>query len=129
MTAQNVVDITLARWKDRIMKKTTFKIRHRVDGVEVLQEVIAEEYDENVYYVSPRTNKDFRYNYSFYDKKTGLMVCTGKNKKELINKYNEVKDRYKNLFGGVLYKKYIERYEQLKRDEQLIKEVNVWVIN
>ena len=99
------------------MKKTTFKIRHRDDGVEVLQEVIAEEYDENVYYVSPRTNKDFRYNYSFYDKKTGLMVCTGKNKKELINKYNEVKDRYKNLFGGTLYKKYIERYEQLKKEE------------
>ena len=51
------------------------------------------------------------------------MLCTGKNKKALINKYNEVKGRYKNLFGGILYKKYIERYEQLK------KEVNVWVIN
>ena len=105
------------------MKRTTFKIRDRVDGVDVLQEVIAEEYDENVYYVSPRINIDFRYPYSFYDKKTGLMVCTGKNKKELINKYNEVKERYKNLFGGILYKKYIEIYEQL------IKEVNVWVIN
>lgn len=101
------------------MKKTTFKIRYRVDDVDVLQEVIAEEYDENVYYVSPRTNKDFRYKYSFYDKKTGLMVCTGNTKQELINKYNEVKERYKALFGGVLYKKYIERYEQLK------KEVNV----
>ena len=101
------------------MKKTTFKIRDRVNGVDVLQEVIAEEYDENVYYVSPRINIDFRYPYSFYDKKTGLMVCTGKNKKELVNKYNEVKERYKNLFNGILYKMYIERYEQLK------KEVNV----
>ena len=107
------------------MKRTTFKIRNRVNNADVLQEVIAEEYDEFVYYVSSRTNKDFNYKYSFYDKKTGLMVCSGKNKKELINKYNEVKDRYKNLFGGVLYKKYIERYEQLKRDEQLKKEVNV----
>ena len=107
------------------MKKVNFKIRDRYNGDEILQEVIAEEYDEFVYYVSPRTNKDFRYNYSFYDKKTGLMVCTGKNKQELINKYNEVKERYKALFGGILYKKYIEQYEQLKRDEQLIKEVNV----
>lgn len=98
------------------MKRTTFMIVIRVDGVEVLQEVIAEEYDENVYYVSPRTNKDFRGSYSFYDKKTGLMVCYGKNKKELINKYNEVKERYKNLFNGILYKKYIERYEQLKKE-------------
>lgn len=101
------------------MKRTTFKIRYRYNGDEILQEVIAEEYDEYVYYVSPRINLDFKYPYSFYDKKTGLMVCTGKNKKELINKYNEVKDIYKNLFGRSLYKKYIERYEQLK------KEVNV----
>ena len=101
------------------MKKTTFKIRHRVDGVDVLQEVIAEEYDENVYYVSPRTNKDFRYNYSFYDKKTGLSVCTGKNKQELINKYNEVKERYTKLRESKTYKEFVERYEQIK------KEVNV----
>ena len=33
------------------MKKTIFKIRHIVDGVDSLQEVIDEEYDEFVYYV------------------------------------------------------------------------------
>lgn len=98
------------------MKRTTFMIVLRLHGIEALQEVIAEEYDENVYYVSPRININFRGSYSFYDKKTGLMVCSGKNKKELINKYNEVKERYKNLFDGVLYKKYIERYEQLKKE-------------
>ena len=101
------------------MKRTTFMILIRIVDIEALQEVIAEEYDENVYYVSPRINKNINCTYSLYDKRTGLMVCYGKNKKELINKYNEVKDRYKNLFGSVLYKKYIERYEQLK------KEVNV----
>ena len=79
------------------MKKTTFKIRHRVDGVEVLQEVIAEEYDEFVYYVSPRTNKDFKYKYSFYDKKTGLMLCYGKNKQELLDKWTT---DYKNNDGS-----------------------------
>ena len=105
------------------MKRTTFKIRHRVDDVEVLQEVIAEEYDENVYYVSPRTNKDFRYKYSFYDKKTGLMICTGKNKQELIDKYNDLYETYARVRRREWYKKAIERYEQL------IKEVNVWVIN
>ena len=99
------------------MKKTTFKIRHRVDGVEVLQEVIAEEYDENVYYVSPRTNKDFRYNYSFYDKKTGLMICTGKNKRELLDKYNNLYETYTQVRESAHYKKYIEQYEQLKKEE------------
>ena len=101
------------------MKRTTFKIRNRVNNADVLQEVIAEEYDENVYYVSPRTNKDFRYNYSFYDKKTGLMVCTGKNKRELIDKYNDLNESYARARGREWYKKSIEQYEQLK------KEVNV----
>lgn len=99
------------------MKRTTFFIINRIHGIEILQEVLAEEYDENVYYVSPRINIHFRGLYSFYDKKTGLMVCYGKNKQELINKYNEVKERYKALFGGILYKKYIEIYEQLKKEE------------
>ena len=101
------------------MKRTTFKIRDRVNGVDVLQEVIAEEYDEFVYYVSSRTNKDFRYNYSFYDKKTGLMVCTGKTKQELIDKYNDLNESYARARRREWYKKSIEQYEQLK------KEVNV----
>ena len=105
------------------MKRTIFKIRDRVDGVEVLQEVIAEEYDENVYYVSPRINIDFRYPYSFYDKKTGLMVCYGKNKRELLDKYNNLTNVYTHVRESASYKKYIEQYEQLK------KEVNVWVTN
>lgn len=89
----------------------------RLHGVDSLREVIAEEYDEFVYYVSPRVNKDFRYNYSFYDKKTGLMVCYGKNKQELINKYNKVKERYRLMRETLYYKRYIDRYEQLKKEE------------
>ena len=98
------------------MKRTTFKIRDRYNGDEILQEVIAEEYDEFVYYVSSRTNKDFKYKYSFYDKKTGLMVCTGKNKRELIDNYNNLNKTYARIRGYECYKKYIERYEQLKKE-------------
>ena len=105
------------------MKRTLFKIRDRIDGVEVLQEVIAEEYDELTYYVSPRTNKNFKCTYSLYDKRTGLMVCYGKNKQELIDKYNDLNESYARARRREWYKKAIERYEQLK------KEVNVWVIN
>ena len=102
-----------------------FKIRNPALEKEVLREVNAIEYDDCTYYVSQRLNNGCMFKHALFDKKTGLMVCYGKTKKELINKYNEVKDRYKNLFGGKLYKEYIEKYEQLKRDEQLIKEVNV----
>ena len=98
------------------MKRTTFKIRDRVNGVDVLQEVIAEEYDENVYYVSPRTNKDFKYKYSFYDKKTGLMVCTGKNKRELLVNYNNLTKVYTRVRESASYVKFIKRYEQLKKE-------------
>lgn len=98
------------------MKRTTFMIVLRIHGIEALQEVIAEEHDEYVYYVSPRINIDFRYNYSFYDKKTGLMVCTGKNKRELLDNYNNLNETYARVRGYVCYKKYIEKYEQLKKE-------------
>ena len=99
------------------MKKTTFKIRERVDGIEVLQEVIAEEYDKLTYYVSPNMNKNFKFPYSIYDKKTGLMVCAGKTKQELIDKYNDLNESYARARGREWYKKCIEQYEQLKKEE------------
>ena len=99
------------------MKKITFKIRTKVNGVDSLQEVIAENYDELTYYVSPRTNKGIILEYSLYDKKTGLMVCTGKNKQELIDNYNKATETYKSVRKSVHYKKYIKEYEQLKKEE------------
>ena len=99
------------------MKKTIFKIREKVDGVDSLQEVIAEEYDGLTYYVSPRTNKNIKCTYSLYDKKTGLMICYGKNKQELIDNYNKVTERYAQVRKSAHYKKYIEEYERLKKEE------------
>ena len=99
------------------MKKTIFKIIEKVDGVDSLQEVIAEEYDGLTYYVSPTTNKDFKFKYSLYDKKTGLMICYGKNKQELIDNYNKVTERYAQVRKSAHYKKYIKEYEQLKKEE------------
>ena len=97
------------------MKRTTFMILIRIDGIEALQKVIAEEYDENVYYVSPRINIDFRYPYSFYDKKTGLMVCTGKNKRELIDNYNNLNKTYARIRGYECYKNTLKDMNNLKR--------------
>lgn len=99
------------------MKKTLFKIRYNNNGVDALQEVIAEEYDEFVYYVSPRINKDFKFSYYLYDKNTGVMVCTGKNKQELINKYNNITEKYARVRESKHYQKYIEQYEELKKEE------------
>ena len=99
------------------MKKTIFKIIEKVDGVDSLQEVIAEEYDGLTYYVSPRTNKNIKCTYSLYDKKTGLMICYGKNKQELIDNYNKVTERYAQVRKSAHYKKYIKEYEQLKKEE------------
>ena len=98
-----------------------FKIRNPALEEEVLREVNAIEYDDCTYYVSQRLNNDCKFKHALFDKKTGLMVCYGKTKKELFDTYNNLNDK--------IYKQYIEQYEQLKRDEQLIKEVNVWVIS
>ena len=53
------------------------------------------------------------------------MVCYGKTKKELFDTYNNIFVRYTKIQNDKIYKQYIEQYEQLKRDEQLKKEVNV----
>ena len=47
------------------------------------------------------------------------MICTGKTKQELIDKYNDLNESYARARGREWYKKCIEQYEQLK------KEVNV----
>lgn len=45
------------------------------------------------------------------------MVCTGKNKRELLDNYNNLNETYARVRGYVCYKKYIEQYEQLKKEE------------
>ena len=102
-----------------------FKIRNPALEKEVLREVNAIEYDDYTYYVSQRLNNDFKLKNALFDKKTGLMVCYGKTKKELFDIYNNLSVKYTKIQNDKIYKQYIEQYEQLKRDEQLKKEVNV----
>lgn len=102
------------------MKKITFKIRTKVNGVDSLQEVIAENYDELTYYVSPRINKGIVLEYSLYDKQTGLAACRGgKNKQELINNYNEGTEKYTEVRETKFYQKCIKDYEALKEGKGL----------
>ena len=107
------------------MKKITFKIRTKVNGVDSLQEVIAENYDELTYYVSPRINKGIVLEYSLYDKQTGISICRGgKNKQELIKNYNEATEKCTEVRESKLYQKLIKVYETLKKGEKL--ELEKW---
>ena len=99
------------------MSRLTFKIRTKVNGVDSLQEVIAENYDEFTYYVSPRTNKGIILEYSLYDKKTGISFWwSGINKQDLINNYNEITEQYAKLRESKLYQTWIKEYELLKEE-------------
>lgn len=101
------------------MKKTIFKIRTKVNGVDSLKEVIAENYDELTYYVSPRTNKGIVLEYSLYDKQTGISFCRSSiNKQDLINNYNEITEQYARLRESKLYQTWIKEYELLKEGKQ-----------
>ena len=102
------------------MKKITFKIRTKFNGDDSLQEVIAENYDELTYYVSPRINKGIVREYSLYDKQTGISFCRSCiNKKDLINNYNEITEEYAQLRETKFYQKLIKDYEALKKGEEL----------
>ena len=101
------------------MKKITFKIRTKVNGVDSLKEVIAENYDELTYYVSPRINKGIIFKYSLYDKQTGISICrSGINKQDLINNYNEITEQYAQIRKSKFYQTYIKEYELLKEGKQ-----------
>ena len=43
-------------------------------------------------------------------------MCYGKNKRELLDKYNNLTKVYTHARESASYKKYIERYEQLKKE-------------
>ena len=84
-----------------------FKIRNPALEEELLREVNAIEYDDCTYYVSQRLNNGCKFKHALFDNYNNLFV------------------RYTKIQNDKIYKQYIEQYEQLKRDERLIKEVNV----
>lgn len=109
----------ISEWDKRNMKKIVFKIISHNNSVMTLVDVNAEEYDEFVYYVSPRMNKDLKISYSLYDKKTGLLVCSSTNKKTLIDSYKYINKKYAKIRESEFYQIAIKQYERVK------KEVNV----
>lgn len=93
-----------------------FKIRNPNYEKEVLREVNAIDFDDYTYYVSQQLNNGYKFKHALFDKKTGLMVCCGKTKKELFDTYNNLSVRYSKIRNDVIYKNYIQQYEQLKKE-------------
>ena len=83
-----------------------------------LQKKLAKKFDELTYYANPIINKElYPKQYSLYDKNTGLAVCFGKTKKELIEKYENVKEKYENFRKGKRYEKLIKLYNEILEKE------------
>lgn len=80
----------------------------------------AENYDEFTYYVGPCKGDEIR-SYTLYDKNTGVAVCYGKTKKELIERYESIKERYAKLRKDNYYKTLINRYKELLEKEKEVK--------
>lgn len=105
------------------MKKENFKIIVRsVEDGNKLFNACVENYDEFTYYFSPRFNRDDqvlnRLKYALYDKNTGIAVCYGKNKNELLEKYQKVTEKYTNLRNSKNYQKLIKEYKELLNKEE-----------
>lgn len=99
------------------MKKILFKIIGNKNGKLTLQDVIAEVYDEFVYYVSPRMNRGLKYGFYLYDKKTGLVVCSNSNKQALIDSYKNINKKYAEIRKSEFYQRAIKQYEELKKNQ------------
>ena len=100
--------------------KKEIKIVVLENGVFTLATEKAENYDEFTYYVGPCKVDKIRI-YSLYDKNTGVLVCYGKNKKELLEIYESLKERYAELRKDNYYKELINQYKEMLEKEKEIK--------
>lgn len=89
-------------------------------GVFTLATKKAEKYDEFTYYVGPCKDDKIRI-YSLYDKNTGVVVCNSKNKKELLESYESIKERYAKIREAEYYKKLINKYKEMLEKEKEVK--------
>ena len=104
------------------MKKVQFKAQFNINGEIKLFTINGEKYDEFTYYTSKRMNTEFNYpmsSYCLYDKNTGLLVAFGISKQELFENYKNASDRYASVRNSREYRTYIDRYERLKKAEEM----------
>ena len=102
------------------MKKEIKIIIYNENRVFTLATEKAENYDEFTYYVGPCKGDEIR-SYSLYDKNTGFAVCYGKTKKELIERYESIKERYAKLRETNYYNKLINLYKEMLEKEKEVK--------
>lgn len=100
--------------------KKEIKIIVYENGVLTLATKKTENYDEFTYYVGPCKSDKIR-SYSLCDKNTGIPVCNGKNKKELLEKYESIKERYAKLREEDYYKGLINQYKEMLEKEKEVK--------
>ena len=96
----------------------TIKLDEDNKKVFKLESAVVTIHDEYTYYYSPRYLKDYykpvtlQY-YRLFDRQTGVVVCTGNNKKELLENYEKVKYKYAEVRETKHYEKLIEKYQEL----------------
>ena len=97
--------------------KKEIKIMVLKNGVFTLETEKAENYDEFTYYVGPCKGDKIR-SYDLYDKNTGVALCNGKNKKELLERYESVKERYAKIREDDYYEKLTNQYKEMLEKEK-----------
>ena len=97
--------------------KKEIKIMNMKNGVFTLETKKTENYDEFTYYVGPCKGDEIR-SYALYDKNTGVEVCYGQTKEELLIRYECIKERYAKFRKEKYYKKLINQYKELLEKEK-----------
>lgn len=101
----------------------TIKIDDNNETVVKLVSAIVTRYDEYTYYYSPRFMKDYYkplilQRYRLIDRQTGMVLCSGDSKKELIEEYNKSKSNYLKCMDKPFYEKLIKKYQELLKNER-----------
>ena len=96
----------------------TIKIDENNKTMYKLESAIVTRHDEYTYYYSPRFLKDYYKSltlqrYRLFDRQTGVVVCSGDSKKELIEEYNKLKSKYLEYMNRPHYEYLIKIYQGL----------------
>lgn len=96
----------------------TIKIDENNKMMYKLESAIVTRHDEYTYYYSPRFLKDYYKSltlqrYRLFDRQTGVVVCSGDSKKELIEEYNKLKSKYLEYMNKPHYEYLIKIYQGL----------------
>ena len=102
------------------MKRTKFYVKLIDNGKDFLKNTTGYLFeDDKRLFIESKNNSIFK-QWALVDIKTGLPLCYGKTKQDLLQKYyDNIKNRYDNYYDSVYYNKAVLKFNELLNNKEI----------